>query len=138
MADIAITSANTAVGTGVPQLHGTYGETVVAGQFLYLDPADNKFKLADADGASALIRTATHVSLNGGGNGQPATVMPMGYDITIGGTLTAGLVYYLSDTPGFMGILGDVTGGDYLQAIGIASSTSVLRTFANGYSGVAT
>lgn len=48
--------------------------------------------------------------------------------ITIGGTpLTAGVTYYLGDTAGRIGIRTDVTTGEYVVIIGVATTTSVLK-----------
>jgi hypothetical protein len=83
-----------------------------------------KYKLADANGAAAL-RVPNGIALNGASNGQPLSVQKGG-DITIGGTLTAGIPYFLSDTPGGLCPLPDIGAGEFSCIIGIAKSTSVL------------
>lgn len=124
MADISITAANVVPGSDAVRESGTAGATITAGQLVYLDTSDMKFKLADANGAAAL-RVPNGIALNGASNGQPL-VIQKGGDITIGGTMTAGIPYFLSDTPGGLCPLPDIGAGEYSCIIGIAKSTSVL------------
>jgi hypothetical protein len=124
MADISITAANVVAGSDAVRESGTAGATVTAGQLVYLDTSDMKYKLADSNGAAAL-RVPNGIALNGASNGQPLSVQKGG-DITIGGTLTAGIPYFLSDTPGGLCPLPDIGTGEYSCIIGIAKSTSVL------------
>jgi hypothetical protein len=124
MADISITAANVVAGSDAVRESGTAGATVTAGQLVYLDTSDMKYKLADSNGAAAL-RVPNGVALNGASNGQPLSVQKGG-DITIGGTLTAGIPYFLSDTPGGLCPLPDIGTGEYSCIVGIAKSTSVL------------
>lgn len=125
MADISITAANVLASATGRVVHGAAGATITAGQAVYLDTADGRYKLADSNGASALIRTPVGIALNGAANGQPLAVQNSG-PITIGGTLTAGVAYYLSDTPGGICPVADVGSGEYATVLGIATSTSVL------------
>ena len=106
--------------------NGIFGATVTQGQVVYKDAADGKFKLADADSATAAAKIPYGIALNAGSNGQPATVQISG-DITIGGTLTAGAAYYLSPTPGGIGLIAEVAIGDDYTLLGLATSTSVLK-----------
>jgi hypothetical protein len=124
MADISITAANVVPGSDAVRESGTAGATITAGQLVYLDTSDMKYKLADSNGAAAL-RVPNGIALNGASNGQPL-VIQKGGDITIGGTLTAGIPYFLSDTPGGLCPLPDIGTGEYSCIIGIAKSTSVL------------
>lgn len=138
MADISITAANVIAGSNAKKRAGIAGATITAGQIVYLDQASTgKWLLADADGASAAIRggETVGIALNGASDGQPIDVQTEG-DITIGGTLTAGTAYYLSDDPGGICPLADVTGGDYYVLLGLAKSTTILALDVQ-YSGVA-
>jgi hypothetical protein len=124
MADISITAANVVSGSDAVRESGTAGATITAGQLVYLDTSDMKFKLADSNGAAAL-RVPNGIALNGASNGQPLSVQKGG-DITIGGTMTAGIPYFLSDTPGGICPLPDIGAGEFSCIVGIAKSTSVL------------
>lgn len=124
MSDISITAANVLKGSNAVTENGHAGATITAGQLVYLDTSDNKYKLADANGAAAL-RTPRGVALNGASDGQPLQVQTRG-DITIGATLTAGVTYYLSSDPGGICPLADVGSGEYACIVGIAKTTAVL------------
>lgn len=133
MADLTITAASVLPGAGALVEDGLAGATITAGQAVYRD-TDGTYKLADADGASATIRTARGIALNGASSGQPLRIQKQG-NITIGATLTAGTTYYLSNTAGGICPLADVGSGEYYHIIGIATSTTNLL-MALAYSGV--
>lgn len=135
MTDISITAANVVRGADSTIEAGTAGATITAGQTVYLDTADNQYKLADSNSATAAIRQPRGIALNSASDNQPLTILKSG-DVTIGATLTAGVVYYQSDTPGGICPVADVGSGEYSCIIGIAESTSVLNVKIN-YSGVA-
>lgn len=126
MAAISITAANVLPGANARTRNGTFGATITQGQAVYLDSADDQWKLADADSATAAVRVPVGLALNAGADGQPGTIQTGG-DITIGATLTPGLPYFLSpDTPGGIALIADVAVGDDYVQIGVAKSASVL------------
>lgn len=125
MADISITAANV-VSAGAAVAYGTAGATITAGQMVYLDPTDNRYKLADNDSATAAVRLPAGMALNGASSGQPLAIAPSG-PVTIGAVLTAGVAYYLSSTAGGICPVADLGVGDYPTIIGIATSTSILN-----------
>lgn len=124
MANLTITEASVVAGTGASMVNGTLGETVTAGQAVYLN-SSRKWMKADANGGSEIVRYAKGIALNGGAVNQPVRVLKEG-QITIGATLTAGLVYFLSRTAGAICPYADLTTGDYVVQLGIAKSTTVL------------
>jgi hypothetical protein len=125
MADLTITAANVVAGTGAKSISGTAGATITAGQVVYLDSSDGEYKLADCDSATAAVRSPVGIALHGASDGQPLKVHTKGL-ITIGATMTAALTYYLSQNPGGICPIGDLSTGDYRTIIGIATSTTVL------------
>jgi hypothetical protein len=125
MADLSITSANVVAGSGAKKVTGTAGATITAGQVVYFDTTDSKYKLADTDSATAAVRSPAGIALNGAANNQPLTVLTSG-PVTIGATVAVGDVYYLSGTAGGLAPAADVAPGDYPCIIGICTSTSVL------------
>ncbi len=126
MSDLAITAANVQSGAGASIDTGAAGEALAAGKAVYQKASDSKWYLADCNSATAEARVAKAIALTGSAAGQPVVVQKGGA-ITIGATLTAGVVYYLSGTPGGIRPAADNTTGDYPQAIGIADSTTVLK-----------
>lgn len=134
-ADLSVTAANVVAGSNASvDRVGIAGETITAGQFVYLSSTTGKYMKADADGASAEIRTPKGVALNGASDGQPLAIA-RGGDVTIGATLTAGTAYYLSGTAGGIAPVADVGAGEYVVLLGLAKSTSVLAV-AIQYTGV--
>ncbi len=125
MADLTITAANVVAGSGAKIVNGKAGATITAGQVVYLDAADGKYKLADADSATAAIRSPVGVALNGAANNQPLAICTSG-PVTIGATMTAGVTYYLSPNPGGIAPVADILTGDYPVIMGLATSATVL------------
>lgn len=136
MTDISITAANVVVsGTGQGRASGTAGGAITAGQAVYLDPTTHKWTLADADSATPAARHAGGIALNSASLNQPVNVLTSGA-VTIGGTLTAGVAYYLSGTAGGICPVADVGAGEYVCILGVATSASVLNVDIQ-FSGVA-
>ncbi|MGY3359749.1 hypothetical protein ACVWZK_006412 [Bradyrhizobium sp. GM0.4] len=125
MADISVTAASVLSGAGAVVEDGTSGDTITAGQAVYKDSSGNWVR-ADADSATALARDARALALNGASSGQPIKVQRSG-EITLNAVLTAGVTYYLSNTPGGICPLADVGTGEYFDIIGIAKSTTNLK-----------
>lgn len=127
MVDLVITPASVVAGSGATTTNGTAGATITAGQVVYLDSATTgKWQLADTDSATAAVRAAHGVALNGASDGQPLSVCTEGA-VTIGATIAAGVAYYLSGTPGGICPVADVAAGDYPCIIGMGASTTVLN-----------
>lgn len=125
MTDISITAANVVMGSDAEVEHGIAGATITAGQWVYRDSSTGEYLLADSNSATAAARVPRGVALNGASDGQPLAIAKGG-TVTIGGTLTAGVVYYMSDTPGGMCPVADVGSGEYATALGIATTTAIL------------
>lgn len=135
MSDLTITAASVLAGTSAATENGNLGAAITAGQAIYKSASDGLWYLADNNSATAAVRQAMGIALNGGGIGQPVRVLLSG-PVTIGATMTAGVAYYLSDTPGGICPVADLASGEYSCLIGIATSTTVLDV-AIKYSGVA-
>lgn len=125
MADLTITTTSVLPGSVSKVLTGTAGATITAGKVVYLDPISGKWKLADSDSATVIERQAGGISLNSASDGQPLSVLIAG-DITINATLTAGMDYYLSSTPGGICPRADIGAGESVCLLGLAKSTTVL------------
>lgn len=126
MADLVITAADVVAGAGASIEFGTAGATVTAGQIVYRDPDDLKYKLADNNSATAAARSPRGIALNGASDGQPLAVL-RGGEVTIGAAVAPGVAYYLSDTPGGICPVADLLAGEYPAIVGIAESATVLR-----------
>jgi hypothetical protein len=127
MTDIVITAANVVLSKTAAKSLGYAGEAVAAGKVGYLDAATQEYLLADSDSATAAAKIPTCMFLASAANDQPVCVAKAGVDVTLGAVLTAGLAYYLSNTPGGICPVEDVGSGERVVLIGVAKSTSVLH-----------
>ena len=121
MADISVTAANVVPASGYKYTDGIAGETITAGQLVYLKAADNEYYKTDND-ASATA-TVAGVALNGASNGQPIRVQHGG-NINPGGTVVVGTIYCSSSTEGGIAPSTDLASGDYVSVIGIGTTAS--------------
>lgn len=101
-----------------------YGATISAGQALYLDSADNKYKLADAN-VSLAIAAVKAVAITPGVDGSYGLVATSGTIVLVGAS--GGVVgdsYVVSATAGGITQHGDLTAGQYVSRIGTLSSAT--------------
>jgi glucose dehydrogenase len=126
MVDLTITAANVVRGGDSVTETGTAGATITAGQVVYKEASSGQFKLADSNSGTAEAKTPYGIALHAALTGQPLTVLLAG-PVTIGATMTAGVVYYLSDTPGGICPVADLASGEQVTALGIATSATVLN-----------
>jgi hypothetical protein len=123
-ADLVLTAANVAKSTNAQTQSGTAGETVTAGQPVYLSSTDSKLYKSDANDSQkySAVGIALHASLAS----QPLTYQTGG-DITIGATTAVGSIYMVSPTAGGIMPSADNASGNYSCVLGIAISTTVIR-----------
>jgi hypothetical protein len=132
-ADISITAANVVAGANATIQQGMAGATITAGQVLYMDPASNTLKLCNAM-TSTTTAQSVGIALNGASSGQPISYQIAG-DITIGGTIAAGVPYFTSaNNSGGVAPFGDLTTGWYPIVLGIGKSTTVMTIINKGAS----
>ena len=134
MADLSITAANVIAASSATTRSGTAGATITAGQVVYFDRTDSKYKLADADAVPSGGFGSVFIALNGASDNQPISVLSGG-SVAMGSVFTAGTSYYLSPTPGGIAPLADVLSGDDVVLLGVAISATNLQ-FAPIISGV--
>lgn len=108
---------------------GTAGATITAGQLIYLDTSNGRWKLCDADTAATVENVLLGIAQGSGTNGNAITsgVLIRGYDNHQTG-LTANTVYYASNTAG--GI--SSTPGTKEVTIGFSLSTTEIY-FSTGF-----
>ena len=82
-------------------ISGTAGETVAAGNIIYLDESNNEWMLSRADNLNRSINMQLGIAQGAGTNGNAISggVLIYGRDVNQSG-LTAGDRLYISDTPG--------------------------------------
>lgn len=123
MAAISITAASCKPSTGAISAHGIAGVAITAGQLVYLEASSGKYKLTDADSATAEVRAVAGIAACNAAADQPLAVQIDGL-ITIGATVAAGTSYYSSATAGGIAPVADNTTGVYPTFIGFGVSTT--------------
>jgi hypothetical protein len=126
MADISITAASVIASESASLEDGVAGATITAGQVVAIDPATDRYVLADNNSGTADLRSPVGIALHASLAGQPLRIAKRG-SVTVGAVLTAGVAYYLSDTPGGICPVADLASGEYSSILGVASSTSNLK-----------
>ena len=133
--DITVTAGSVVAGADASFGTGTAGATITAGQPLYIDTANsNVLKTADAN-ASLLTSTVAGIALHAASTGQPIKYQTSGL-ITIGATVAVGTIYVVSDTAGGIMPAADLSTGEYVAIIGVATTTGIIKMGLNN-SGVA-
>lgn len=129
MADLSITAVRPTTTTRVQNV--AYGATIAAGDSLYLDTADDEYKLADADNSALTAGSAdVAIALTPGVDGGRGLVVKRGGGavILVGPTMTVGQEYVVSTTAGGIAPRSDLsTTNDYITYIGTASSATQLE-----------
>jgi hypothetical protein len=118
MADLTVT-ATSVVQTAAQTATGTAGETILAGEAVYLKAADSRLWKAQADGTTEEA-TAVGVALNGGGAAQPI-VYAFGGTINIGATTVKTTTYVLSALAGKICPQADLVSTNKIVRIGHAT-----------------
>ena len=124
MADITVTAANVKAGANAVVKTVTAGVAINAGQVVYQDTSDKKYKLADAD-ALATAKVAG-IALNDAATDQPLEVQTAG-DIDVGGTVVVGEIYLVSITAGGIAPEAEVVTGDFVSILGIGTVSNKLK-----------
>lgn len=121
MADLSLTAGSVVADDGFSFVDGLAGETVLAGQVVYLKASDSKYWKAHCETSAATAQTIG-ILLNGASAGQPVRVMTGG-TVTIGATVVVGKPYYLS-TAGLIAPVDDLAQNDWVTHLGIATTAA--------------
>jgi hypothetical protein len=103
-----------------------YGATVAAGNPLYLDTTDSKYKLADSD-LSAAAAAAKGVAITPGVNAGNGLLAIGGAIILVGTTMVVGKTYYVGPTAGEIIPAEDLATGHNVTRLGTAATTTQLN-----------
>ena len=130
MANLTITAANVIQGSGAVTSTGIAGVAVTAGQSVYLDTTDSKYKLADADASASVNESA--IALHAAAADQPLTVQTGG-TLAIGATIAIGSAYYVSTTAGSICLESDLSSGDFPYLLGYATAAGTITMFRKNF-----
>jgi len=118
MANLAITASQVNQIDG-GQFDGTAGETVTAGQVVYLKASDNRLWLATANASSVVaLATVKGIALHGASAGQPLRIQTSGtIEVGAAATVVVGKTYVLSATAGAICPDADISTTAYYKSI---------------------
>jgi hypothetical protein len=102
---------------------GIYGATISAGQPVYLDSSDSKYKLCD-NNASSATATIRGIAMTPGVDTGYGYVATGGSVILVGTTMAVGESYYAGATAGEIIPDADVASGNYISRVGTAATTT--------------
>lgn len=125
MADITQTPANVVAGGNAVTKDGIAGETIVAGDVLYIDSSDSN-SLKKAINATEAPAVAVGAALNGGADGQPIRYQKSG-NLNPGGTVVVGEVYCVSPNAGKFAPDADVAIADFRTVLGLGTTSSNIK-----------
>lgn len=103
-----------------------YGATVAAGQPLYQDLTDSEFKLADVN-LSEASANVLGISVTPGVDGGNGFLAISGGIVLVGAAMAVGETYYAGPTAGQIIPDADLTTGDRVTRLGVASSATILE-----------
>lgn len=130
MADLTQTAANVASGASTLKVRQVqYGESVTQGMPVYLSTSDSKYYQCDADASASAVAAGialTPGSTNGYGIIALPATEPGKALVNLGATLAVGTVYAVSATKGAICPIADLSTGDYITTLGIATTAALL------------
>lgn len=134
MADLTQTPANVAVGSNASVTLVIAGEAISQGEPVYRSALDSYYYKADADAeASADVKGIAVTPAGSSGDRFVLAANKSGStaDINLGATLTQGETYVVSTNAGKIAPITDLTTGDYVSYLGVASSATILKMKTN-------
>lgn len=122
MADLIITATSVVPGADASMQQGIAGETITAGQSLYLKAADGKLWKAQCDG-TAEEATCEGIALNGAAPNQTVAYVKEG-TVTIGATTSKATTYVVSATAGGIAPQADLIATNRISYVGYATDAT--------------
>lgn len=130
MSDLSQTAANVGIGSLSARVQPVaVGENVTQGQPGYVSATDNLYYQTDAN-LSVAAAKALGIFLTPASTGGFALLALSG-PVNLGATLSVGQTYAVSRAKGAVCPITDLTTGDYVTILGVASSTSLLTLAIN-------
>lgn len=127
MTDLVVVAASVLRITGTA-VKVTFGATIEQGESVYQDPADGKWKLADAD-VSAILAGSTDfgIAMDAGANNQEGLVLKDG-SWDPGVAVVTGQVYVISATAGGVAPIEDLITDDWVTILGYGNTAGRIVT----------
>ena len=127
MAILSMTAAQVLSGADADYFQGIAGETVTAGQAVYLDDLTHRLLLADANG-SAESANVRGIALHAASPAQPLRVQTAG-TLTLGAAAAPVLstIYIAAATAGGLAPAADLASGWYTTVVGVGGANNTLK-----------
>lgn len=122
MADLTITATSVVPGTDALIQQGIAGETITAGNSLYIKSADSKLWKAQCDGTPEEAVCAG-VALNGAAPNQPVSYVGQG-TLNIGATTSKATTYVVSAAAGGIAPQADLIATNRISYVGYATDAT--------------
>lgn len=128
MADLTQTPANISIGANVQVQIVTAGEAITQGMPIYQNELTSKYYKADSDAESTAAANAIALTPAAADGDLFVRAYTQGENgnIDLGATLTIGETYVVSTNTGKIAPIGDLTTGDYVTYLGVASAADNL------------
>lgn len=126
MANLSITAANVGLGSNARTETVQVGASVTQGQPVYQLTTDGKWYPSDANVSAAQTGQNAIVLTPAGSNGYAVIVRQQRALVNLGATLVKGTTYVVSATAGAICPQADLTTGDGIIVLGVASTTALL------------
>ena len=138
MATITLTAANVRVGAAGTSNVGVAGESITAGDFLYLKAGDGKYwRSVNTSEAEADIVGVALTNASADGNVAFLNIVDgVTYLDHSTAVWTQGKTYVVGDTAGSLMDAADIGASDYVTVAGVAASTTSLLLFRGTTSGI--
>lgn len=125
-ADLSITSTSVVPSANAIIRNAPAGVVITAGKLVYKSATDGKLYLADGDSATAALRDCVGIASTTAGIGVQCYYVIEDPALTIGATVTNGVIYVLSATAGGIAPAADLTTGWYATVVGVGTSSSTV------------
>lgn len=127
MVDLAITASQVIAGADADFFQGLAGETLTAGQCVYVDSVIGRVKRADAD-ASLQTAAAIGITLHAALLDQPIRLQTHGsLTLGAGAAPAVGTIYVVSGTAGGLAPHADLSTGEYCTILGVGGTGNTLK-----------
>lgn len=126
MADLSQTAANVATGNSTRVSRVQAGEAITQGQPVYKSASDSKYYRCDSDAEASAAAAGIALSPAGADADYFVLAEGDGANVDLGATLTVGETYCVSTNVGAIAPIADLTTGDYVTHLGVASATDNL------------
>lgn len=125
MADLTISASAVVRSTSALTINGNAGETIAAGETVYLNETDGKYYLADGNDTDKM--PVAGIANNSASNNQPIVIIQQDPDLTIGAHgATVGDAFFQSANAGKVCPLADLAAGNQATSLMVVKTSTAV------------